>query len=66
MRKYLFKSNLIEKFLCFIWGHRPGRLNYNNIHSISLNRKGGKRKNKVIMKHCREFCTRCGFIIKKR
>lgn len=68
-KKYIFKSSIFAKILCFLSGHKPYRFNYKNVDTLRLNRKGGKKKSKVVKiktKHCREICTRCGLILKKR
>lgn len=70
MKKYVFESTFWNKFLCFLFGHRPHRYIYNNVMTINLNRKGGKKKGRGVKKykthHYQEFCTRCGLLIKKR
>lgn len=70
MKKYEFESTFWDKFLCFIFGHIPYRYRYNNVTYINRNRKGGKKRGRGIKKyksyHYKEFCTRCGLLIKKR
>lgn len=70
MRKYIFKSTLWDKLRCSLFGHNTHRYHYTNVMEINRNRKGGKKKNRGVIKfktrHYREFCTRCGLILKKR
>lgn len=70
LKKYIFNSTFWDKFFCFILGHKPYRYRYKNTYNITWNKKGGKRRGagtkKHHVRHYREYCTRCGLLIKKR
>lgn len=70
MKRYIFESTFWDKFLCFFLGHQPYRRSYKNVMEINRKRKGGKRKGRGITKyktnHYREFCTRCGLLIRRK
>ena len=62
-------SKVLSRLICFFRGHKPYRIKWQNVYHISLNRKGGRKKNKYLthrVKHYEEYCQRCGKLLKKK
>lgn len=61
-------KKILNKVICFIFGHDIATFSYTNAMKISLNRKGGKKRGKgnktFKTRHRRRYCKRCGKAIK--
>jgi len=64
------KMNIWGRIVCFFCGHMPYRVTWNNTLYIRMKRKGGQKRSKHInkyhTKHYREYCIRCGKLLKKK
>lgn len=62
--------NILNKIVCFIFGHKVYRCRWYNEYYISLKRKGGKKRNRGKVRHkhnhYEDVCLRCGKVIKHK
>lgn len=67
---WFWGTDIWGRIVCFFYGHMPYRVTWNNTLCIRMKRKGGQKRSKHIKKyhtkHYREYCIRCGKILKKK
>lgn len=63
--------NILSRLICMIVGHKPHRrIRWTNEYRINMKRKGKKKTGHGVKmhkcRHYREYCSRCGKLLRKK